>query len=220
MAARTGATLKTLAFAGLAAILPTLLIILIVQQGFDLVHAIGGSYVYATLFHDKGAAERVLSDLIALALLVTLVLGAGFLVGNVFGRQILDLLERSLLRIPLIKAIYPALRQLTDFLVSGKRPAEFQRVVAIPYPHPGVWSIGFVTGEGLPDAAKATGRKLLCVFIPSSPAPITGWICLVPQEDAIPLKMSVEEAIRFCVSVGVSRPGGPMSAVPAPIASA
>ena len=204
-------------FTGLAAILPTLLIALIVVKGFDLIHGLGGAQIAAALHGGPGAAPfglRLAGDFLALGLFVALALAAGFLVRSVFGRHILELLEQGLLRIPLVRGIYPALRQLTDFLVAGKRPSEFQRVVAVPYPHPGIWSIGFVTGEGIAEVSEAAGKPLLTVFVPSSPAPFTGWICLVPREQAIQLKMSVEEAVRFCVSVGVSRPAG--TPVPAP----
>jgi uncharacterized membrane protein len=209
-------SLKAFLFTGLAALLPSLLLALILVQGFNLVHALGGSAVAELLFPPRTPLpfwERLVADLISLALLITLTLGAGLLVRSVFGRQILDLMEQGVQRIPLVNRIYPALRQLTDFMVSNKRPAEFQRVVAIPYPHPGVYSVGFVTGEGLSEIA---GGRLLTVFVPCSPLPFTGWICLVPAEQATPLRMTVEEAIRFCVSVGVSRPGASPQGISAP----
>ena len=103
---------------------------------------------------------------------------------------------------------------MTDFLVSQKRPSEFQRVVAVPYPHPGVYAIAFVTGEGLAEVEAATGRRILTVFIPSSPLPFTGWICLTPQDQTIPLSMTVEEALRYCVSAGVSKPAQGPGSIP------
>ena len=215
--ARLPLNFKAFLFTGLAAILPTLLIVLIVVKGFDIVHGLGGAQIASALHDGPGDAPfglRLLGDFLVLGLLVALALGAGFLLRSVFGRYILSLVEQGLLRIPLVRGIYPALRQLTDFLVSGKRPSEFQRVVAVPYPHPGIWSIGFVTGEGIAEVSAAAGKPLLTVFVPSSPAPFTGWICLVPRDQAVQLKMSVEEAVRFCVSVGVSRPAG--TPVPAP----
>ena len=202
---------KGLLFAGLAAVLPALLVALILVKGRDLVHSLGGQYVAPLLFPRMAPplplGPEILADLAALAVLVGLVLGAGLLVRNVFGRHMLELTEHALLRLPVIRHLYPALRQLTDFLVSQKRPAEFQRVVAVPYPHPGAYAIGFVTGEGLPEVEAAAGRRMLTVFIPSSPVPFTGWICLTPQDQAIPLSMTVEEALRTFVSAGVSGPG-------------
>lgn len=208
-APRPGWSLKGFLFAGLAAVLPTLLVIVILVKGLGLVHSLGGESVTAFLFpiaHEE-RVPRLLGDLLALALLVVTALGVGFLVRFVFGRHILDLAEQGILHVPLVNRIYPALRQLTDFLMSGRRPEEFQRVVLIPYPHPGIYSIGFVTGEGLPEAEAAAGKRFLTVFVPSSPLPFTGWICLIPAEQAVPLKISVEEALSFCVSAGVSRPG-------------
>ena len=208
---RPGWSLKGFLFAGLAAVLPTLLVIVVVAKGLDLVHSYGGGQVTGFLFprDPGGLSARMVGNLLALALFVALALGIGLVVRSVFGRQILDLLEQGILRIPLVNRIYPALRQLTDFLMSGRRPEEFQRVVAIPYPNPGLYSIGFVTGEGLPEVEAAGARRFLTVFVPSSPLPFTGWICLVPAEQAIPLQISVEEALSFCVSAGVSRPGRP-----------
>ena len=186
-------SLKAFLFTGLAAMLPSLLVALILVKGFDLVHALGGSTVAGLLFPPRTPLpfwERLVADLIALALLITLTLGAGLLVRSVFGQHILNLMEQGVQRIPLLNRIYPALRQLTDFMVSSKRPAEFQRVVAIPYPHPSIYSVGFVTGEGLPGIP---GGPLLTVFVPSSPMPFTGWLCMVPAEQAISLRMTVED---------------------------
>ncbi len=212
--------LKALLFTGLAAVLPTLLITLIIVKGFDLVHGMGGSHIAEFLFPGHAVPLplklQLAADLTALLLLVALVLGAGLLVHNVFGRHLLEIAEQGLLRLPGMRHLYPALRQLTDFLVSQKRPSEFQRVVAVPYPHPGIYAIGFVTGEGLREVETATGRRMLAVFIPSSPVPFTGWICMTPQDQAIPLSMTVEEALRYCVSAGVSKPGQAPAAVPLP----
>ena len=204
--------LKGLLLTGLAAILPALLIVLIIVKGFELVHSMGGSHVAEFLFsgHPNPLPlwMQVAADLTALLLLVALVLVTGLLVQHVFGRQLLEVAERALLSLPGMRHVYPGLRQLTDFLVSQKRPAEFQRVVAVPYPHPGVYAIGFVTGSGLPALEAVTGRPMLTVFIPSSPLPFTGWICLTPQDQAIPLPMTVEEALGVFVSAGVSKPVG------------
>ena len=204
-------SMKRFLFTGLAAILPTLLIVLILVKGFDLVHALAGEHVADLLFNTATPRfwQRLTADLVALAGLVALMLGAGLLVGSVFGRHILEAGEHLLLRLPIVKGIYPALRQLTDFMVSNKTAGHFRNVVAIPYPHPGIYSIGFVTGDGVPEVNAATGKPMLSVFVPSSPAPFTGWICLVPKEQAVPLRMTVEEALRYCISVGVSHPVAP-----------
>ena len=76
----------------------------------------------------------------------------------------------------------------------------------MPFPTQGVWSIGFVTGDGMKSLNEATGKHLLSIFVPTSPTPFTGYVIYVPREDVIPLPISIEEAMRIQISVGVLHP--------------
>src|SRR5262249_54455593 len=125
------------------------------------------------------------------------------------GRQIVAAFDRLMLRIPLIKGIYGATRQLMDAFDS--KSAAFQRVVAVEYPRPGVFTIGFTAREGA--ALRTTdGRRSLpgytLVFLPTTPNPPSGWLAAVPDRDVIPLDMSVEEGLKTIVSGGLVLPEG------------
>jgi uncharacterized membrane protein len=109
------------------------------------------------------------------------------------------------MRFPIIRFIYPFIRQVTDFIFSERR-VSFRTVVAVEYPRKGCWSIGFTTGKGLEAIEKRAGRELMSVFIPSSPTPMTGYVIFVSIEDAIVLDLTVDEAFRLVISGGVIKP--------------
>ncbi len=131
----------------------------------------------------------------------------GRLVASFVGRSVWKVLESALFRVPVIKQIYPHIKQVTDFILT-ERPFEFSNVVAVEYPRKGVWSLGFVTGTGLERVSKTLGKELITVFIPSSPTPFTGYTILVQRDEVIDLPMTVDETLRFTISGGVLTPLG------------
>ena len=140
-----------------------------------------------------------------LGLVVTLlvILVVGIFSVHFFGRVLFRTIEIWLGRLPLIKKIYPAVKQLAQFIFSEEnRQTAFRRVVLVQYPRPGAYSLAFVTNEA---QTQATGRSemLLTLLIPNPPSPFTGPIIFVPQEDVVPLNMSVEAAVKLIVSGGV-----------------
>ena len=149
-------------------------------------------------------------DLIGLAVAVVAVWLAGRFVGGLLGRQIYRRLERLLTSVPVVKHVYPHVKQVVEFLISDERPMKFNRVVAIQYPRQGIWSLGLVTGEGL-SAMRGAAGDALTIFVPSSPTPFTGYTITVPKQDAVELDLTIDEALRFVVTAGVlspTRPGG------------
>jgi len=140
------------------------------------------------------------------AFLLTLVMG--FFVATFLGSKLYKLFEALLSRLPVVKVIYPYARQFTDFFFSSdeKKPKDFKHAVAVPFPTQGIYSIGFVTGEGMRALNEATGKTLLCVFVPTSPAPFTGYVVYVPKDQIVPLPLSIEEAMRVLISAGVIHP--------------
>lgn len=144
-------------------------------------------------------------NLVGLAVAVVAVFLAGRLVGGFLGRQIHRRLEGLLTSVPVVKHIYPHVKQVVDFLISDEKPIKFNRVVAIEYPRKGLWSIGLVTGEGMRSIRSASGEAIT-VFIPSSPTPFTGYTITVPRNEAIELDLSIDEALRFVVTAGVLAP--------------
>jgi len=142
-----------------------------------------------------------------LPLLLVCVLGA--ILASVVGKTLWKLFDRALHKVPLIKRVYPYLKQITDFALADGKMA-FKKVVAVEYPRKGIWAMGLVTGAGVESLVKAgsfeKNQDFVTIFIPSSPTPFTGYVIIVEKEDVIELDVSIEEALRFTVSGGVITP--------------
>lgn len=214
---------------GLAALLPTLITLFILFWIFDtLWNSLGrhlvtlarwiswrsgqlgliderpARYVYNNVLPEEAFMTKVIGVLLA----VLAVYIVGLLIGNLIGRTFWALAERAVMKIPLIRAIYPAVKQVTDFLLQDrKQQFESSRVVAVRMHNSDVWSIGLVTGGGLPPVTEATKDDTLTVFIPSSPTSFSGYVVVVPRKSLIELPLTTEEALRMLVSGGVITPG-------------
>ena len=151
---------------------------------------------------------------------IVLTLIAGFFVATFFGRKLYQWFEAILKRVPLIGTIYPYARQFTDFFFGDEKKQDFKTAVAVPFPMKGVYSIGFVTSEGMKALNESTQKHLVCVFVPAAPTPFSGFVLYVPREDLIPLPLSVDEAMRIIISAGVIHPShqaiGPTSSLLTP----
>ncbi|MGB9689326.1 DUF502 domain-containing protein [Thermogutta sp.] len=158
----------------------------------------------------------VLPFLIALLILVLYLLGK--LVTARMGRLAWSQFEALFVRLPFVRSIYGAVKQVSDFLLA-QRSMEFSRVVAVEWPGRGIWSIGLVTSESFHQLRQKTGRSILSVFIPTSPAPMTGFTVNVPEEDTVDLGISIDQAIQFIVSCGVVVPP-PSSSQPVDLVTA
>ena len=144
---------------------------------------------------------------IGVGLAVLLIYVVGLLVGNLIGRTIWRLAEMAVMRVPLIRAIYPAVKQVTDFLLAERKTHfEGSRVVAVQREARNVWSIGLVTGGGLKPLNESVGQDMVTVFIPSTPTSFSGYVVVVPREVVVELPLKVEEAMRLLISGGVITP--------------
>lgn len=143
-----------------------------------------------------------------LGLLVTLliILAMGMLSSHFIGRLVFPTVEVWFSRLPIIRKVFPAVKQLAQFLFNeDARQAAFRRVVLVQYPRPGAYSLAFVTNETTTTAVGGS-QTLLTLLIPNPPSPFTGPIILVPKDDVVVLEMSVEQAVGFIVSGGVVAP--------------
>jgi uncharacterized membrane protein len=129
----------------------------------------------------------------------------GKFIASFVGRAFWRMMERGFLRLPIIKQIYPYIKQVTDFLLSEQK-MRFTRVVAVEYPRKGIWAMGLVTGAGMKALKRTATDDLLTVFIPSSPMPVTGYTITVSRDEVIDVPLSIDEALRFTVSGGVILP--------------
>lgn len=150
--------------------------------------------------------EQISPNWLGFVIAIFLVLAVGIVFRGVLGRQALRLIEGLIKRIPFIKIIYPYAKQVTEFFFEEKNKIEYDTAVAVQYPRIGIWSLGFVTSTGFKTIRERHGGPMVAIFIPSSPTPITGYTILVPQEEIIPLDLSVDEVLRFTISGGVIVP--------------
>ena len=119
-----------------------------------------------------------------------------------FGRRVLKLIDDLFKRIPFLRTVYSAIVQMTE--TFSKKDNSQKSVVLIEYPRKGVWAVGFATKENTGEMAKKTNKKLINVFVPTTPNPTSGFLLMFPIDDVIHLNMTFEEASKFIVSAGTS----------------
>ena len=132
-------------------------------------------------------------------LLITLVGGLSL---SFFGKRILKIIDDLFQRIPFLRTVYSAIVQMTE--TFSKKNDDTKSVVLVEYPRKGVWAVGFATKENTGEMADKTNKKLINVFVPTTPNPTSGFLLMFPIEDVIYLNMSFEEASKFIVSAGTS----------------
>ncbi len=144
-------------------------------------------------------------NLIGLIVAIVAVYIAGRLLGGYLGRQVYRRMERLIVSVPILKQVYPSVKQVVDFFFAEDRTRKFNRVVLCEYPRKGVWVMAFATGPAFQKVVDMVGESVT-VFIPSTPGTVTGYTAVIPRKDVIDLPISVDEAIRFAVSGGVLVP--------------
>jgi len=144
---------------------------------------------------------------VILAILILLI--TGMLAANLFGRKLVGFWEAILNRIPLVRSIYSSVKQISTTLFDSKGKS-FRKVVMLQYPRKGLWSIGFLSNENISTDIEGLEKDLVAVFVPTTPNPTSGFIIMVPREDITELQMTVEEAFKFVISMGVIVPDEPM----------
>lgn len=157
------------------------------------------------------------TKLLGVLLAIFLVYVIGVFVGNLIGRTMWRIAEGALMKLPLIRAIYPSVKQVTDFLLREKKAGQFggaSRVVAVQARAQGIWAIGLVTGEGYGPLNEAIRGEMLTIFIPSSPTAVAGYVVVAHREAVVELPLTVEEALRLLISGGVIVPQGNRQLLP------
>ena len=188
---RVGQAMRRYFVTGLATLFPVAVTMFLVWQIFTFADGLLGQFFGF--------------QILGLGLIVTIlvILAVGVASVHFFGRVVFRTFEALFGRLPLIRNIYPAVKQLARFLFSeGNQQSRFRRVVLVQYPRPGAYSLAFVTNEAR-TAATGSPQTLLTLLIPNPPSPFTGPIIFVPEEDVVPLEMSVEDAVKLIVSGGV-----------------
>lgn len=142
---------------------------------------------------------------VAVVISIVTVYSIGRLVTHRLGAWFVMRVGSFVTGVPLVGAIYIAVKHVTDFFLAEKDP-KFRRVVAVEYPRPGIWSLAFVTGTGMSECVRAAGEPLVNVLIPSAPIPFAGYTMNVKRSELLDLDMSLDQAIQYVMSCGVIVP--------------
>jgi uncharacterized membrane protein len=134
-----------------------------------------------------------------------LVLTTGMIVANFLGKRLVVAWEHFLARIPLVRSLYAAIKQIMEAVLSTDAQS-FRKVLLIEYPRKGVWSLAFLTSDNLGEVQAKTRGEVISVFIPTTPNPTSGFIIMVPKDEVIELDMAVEDGLKMIISLGVAVP--------------
>tara|TARA_Y100001960_G_C14663535_1_gene822134 strand:+ start:591 stop:1196 length:606 start_codon:yes stop_codon:yes gene_type:complete len=129
----------------------------------------------------------------------------GSLATGLFGRTLIRIWENILNRMPVVRSVYSAIKQILETVMAAQSDA-FRQAVLVQYPRKDIWAIGFVTGSTKGEVGKYVSKKMINVFMPTTPNPTSGFLLFFPEKDLIYLKMSVEDALKLVVSGGMVIP--------------
>ncbi len=137
--------------------------------------------------------------------MVSALLLTGMAVTNIAGQWLLTQSNRVMSNIPIVKSIYTSVKQVSDTLFSSSGQA-FRQAVLVQYPREGSYTIAFVTGKPAGEVAQKLPADMLTLYVPTTPNPTSGFMLIVPKADVIDLHMSVDEALKYIISMGVVAP--------------
>ena len=166
------------------------------------------------LDHALGVHLPGLGIIITIAVIVL----TGMFAANFLGKKIMVMSDKLVGKIPLVRTIYLGLKQILETMFNSKGKA-FRKVILVQYPRVGLWSIAFQTGEGSPEVnahiamhmgiTSEAEAEVVTIFIPTTPNPTSGFLMMVPKKEVVELNISVDQALKFVISLGVVQPGSP-----------
>ena len=136
---------------------------------------------------------------------VIILFGTGLVAANYLGKTLVETWEKFLDKIPLVRSIYAPLKTFAELVLSDQTQS-FSKVLLIQYPRKGLYSLCFQTSKDVGEIQEKSGVDVVCVFIPTTPNPTSGYIILIPKDEVIELDMSVEDALKMIISLGVVVP--------------
>lgn len=191
--------LKNYLLAGLLVWLPICLTVWIIKLLLDSLDKIIPSQVSIMIFGIELPGMGLIFVLIIL--LIT-----GVIARNVFGKSLVDFSNKVILKIPVVKSIYKGIKQVSDTLLSNSGNA-FRKALLVRFPHHESWSIGFITGTTSKGAiTDNTHEEYLNVYVPTTPNPTSGYFIIVKRSDTKEIDMTVDEALRYVISMGTVDP--------------
>ena len=211
-----GARLRTYFFAGILITAPVSLTIYLAWLFIRFVD----EQVFSVIPQEYNPETYLPFSIPGIGLLLALVFLTliGALTAGIIGRALNHLFEGILNRLPVIRSLYGAIKQIMETVLANKSSA-FRECVLIEYPRKGMWTLGFITGttkgEVQEKTAGATAEEVINVFVPTTPNPTSGFLLFVPAQDIIRLKMPIEDGLKLVVSGGIVTPAIEATALPA-----
>ncbi|MEQ6291345.1 DUF502 domain-containing protein [Vogesella sp. GCM10023246] len=149
---------------------------------------------------------------LGVVLAFAVLIGTGFMAANVLGQRLLDLWQLILTRTPVVSTIYNSVKQVSDTLLSDSGQA-FRKALLVRFPHQGAWTVAFQTGAPSGQLKAELGaEEYVSVYVPTTPNPTSGYFIIVPKSETRELEMSVDEALKYVISMGVVAPSAPEAA--------
>lgn len=191
---------------GLIALLPLLVTIWLLWFMFSFLDSILGNIFAVFIGHPVPGLGFIVT--------IALVFVAGYFATHIFGAKLFQFGDELLYRIPIVKSVYAAAKQVNEVLFHEKTAEEYRRACLIEYPRKGIWSIGFITSDAAAEIEAKAKEKMINVFIANTPTPATGFLIMVPAREVILLDMKIEDAFKYVISGGVLRPSEVPQEVP------
>lgn len=138
-------------------------------------------------------------------LTLLIIFSTGLLVRNFIGEALVRIWEALLARIPIVRSIYSSVKQVSDTVLSPNGQA-FRKALLVQYPRAGVWTIAFQTGAPAAEVRAHIAQDMVSVYVPTTPNPTSGFFLMIPRDEIVELKMTVDEALKYVVSMGVVAP--------------
>lgn len=205
-----GASFRKYLVAGLLVWLPLAITIWVLGQVLDVVNGVFGSLLAALALIVPASLRDGLLELrhvpgLGVVILAGGLLATGVLVANIFGQWLLTQWDRLMSNIPIVKSIYSSVKQVSDTLFSSSGNA-FREAVLVQYPREGSWTIAFVTGTPSGEVACHLPQEHVSLYVPTTPNPTSGFFLIMPRADVKPLQMTVDEALKYIISMGTVAP--------------
>lgn len=195
---------------GLIVLVPfvvTIKFLIFIVNYFDgILHIKNGYFLY--IIPEQFHPNRLLGFHIpGLGIFITIffIITVGILSRNILGRRLIHMGDLLINKIPLVRTIYKVVKEALETYAASSN-SRYSRVVLIQYPRQGLYTMAFVTGEAIRELQNQTAEKVINVFVPTTPNPTSGFYLMVPEKDAIPLQLTIEDAFKLIVSGGVVSP--------------
>jgi uncharacterized membrane protein len=197
-------------FTGLLIVLPGVITLAVVKWFFGTVSSFTDALLFFLpyLFDPKAIYRNGVDgpmfwywSLLALLVGIAIVSVVGGMTRYYIGKRLIAGADGAMLRVPVLNKIYGTIKQVDEAFTSGKK-SSFKTVVLVEYPREGIYSVGFITSEKADEVEQKTGKKCVCIFIPTTPIPTGGFLIIVPEEQVIKLEMSVADGFKYIISIG------------------